>query len=464
MRTTRQTNNLQLDYKRLGDNLEIQPAAARMRLVRLRKAVTNKEFEDAMLVQPGKCDPEIAALANPESRTLTAAASKARETRTAKNKRKELEELSPALVPSEDDDSEFSDEFEHEEEDEPPLRHASVDIAKRKATSVPPGDSQSDEEALLFFEDTSSTSRRAKKVKVEDEMRKDEKLEESDQNEPKLRAKKVAQNVVSRRSRKAEGQDQKSARPSTNKDEKVTLAAIPASTQVVGHREIPRTPPRSAAPSPQPWTDPFSARSAPGQQQSPAARPVSRHLTSSKLQMPTVPHGLHKIGGVPPQRNTAVWPAGFGQRRFQPTPPSSSSFSNPASVFFGFQPARPSPFAAANPATKHIIIPASQRAQLPVEKTEWVADDAPTKKTPVRPRELANPDTQARKIKLEDDAGEQIGSGGHISATRARAEFGVDVISREKWDAAGKAPEEEEEQEEEGSKDLDDLNFWQMPE
>ena len=67
---------------------------------------------------------------------------------------------------------------------------------------------------------------------------------------------------------------------------------------------------------------------------------------------------------------------------------------------------------------------------------------------------------------MEDAAGDNPGSGGHISAARARAEFGVDVTSREEWDAAGKAPEDEdedEEEEEEGSKDLEDPKSWQLP-
>lgn len=171
-----EASGCKLDFKLVGDATDLQPAAARMRYSRLKKAVEAGHFKGAVLTQPISTSPQLAALANPESRRLGNAAVAGG---TSKSRR--------AAKPRQNAQAKaFAGDDEEEEEEEVEEVESQLTLTsgrsrrKRQASNMLPEDIDSD----MFYPDTSQATRRTKQIKRSDsdvETEEQEELEETDQ-------------------------------------------------------------------------------------------------------------------------------------------------------------------------------------------------------------------------------------------------------------------------------------------
>lgn len=400
-----------------------------MRLTRLRRAVANREFEDAILVQPGKLDPEIAALANPESRKLIEAADKARRSRKA-NKISGSSELSAEIVL--DSDSELSDQLESNKEISPcrTSPEATKRPSKRKASSEPCDES---DDETLFYKDTSSTSRRDKQIKLEDGRGKHLKVEEpTDAGKTIPQAKKPARDAPTLENMFSASNGEKPEGLFVAENRKTGLQRFPNPIDIGPVHSNQNLIPMQGILTPQQWHALQNSRRA-----GMIRRDIGNTLHGAYLnqrashpsRQPVRPSAAYTINGDR-----------FGDGECRPTwnlPPSSplqnqpsrsptvddtkSALSSPASVFSHFRPPKPSAYAAANPATKRVIIPKDQRAQLPGKhelpqhpldpalrsakpqtRDEPFANRSSAKRMTMGPRQSSTPAEQVQKVKKED--------------------------------------------------------------
>ncbi|KAK5094562.1 hypothetical protein LTR70_004053 [Exophiala xenobiotica] len=164
-----EASGCKLDYKLIGEATDLNPAAARMRYTRLKKAVETGLFKGATLSsKPTTTSPQLAALANPESRRLgnAAATGRTQKPRRATRPRRNAQAKASA---SEDEDEEEEEEGEEEEggvreTDAQPSSIGGRLRRKRQASNIVPEDDDSE----MFYADTSRATRRTKQVKRSD--------------------------------------------------------------------------------------------------------------------------------------------------------------------------------------------------------------------------------------------------------------------------------------------------------
>lgn len=187
----------QVDFKLVGDATDLQPAAARMRYTRLRKAVEAGHFKGATLTQPNVVSSRLSELANPQARRFGQNASS--------NSQRQHTRLSPDGNSSRGHSRRqlprpiSIDEEEEAEEEEEQLDEASDNLVdrsscrKRRLSSSMEAE-ESDQE--LFFSYTPEATRE-KKIKCS------ESVVESDEEEEEPHAKKLKAWVRSSHQQKA---------------------------------------------------------------------------------------------------------------------------------------------------------------------------------------------------------------------------------------------------------------------
>ncbi|KAK5103468.1 hypothetical protein LTS08_002883 [Lithohypha guttulata] len=146
-----------LDFKAIGIACDLQPAAARMRYTRLKKALEAGVFKGAILTQgPVQSNPRLALMANPESSRLAAEAKRAPQTPYA--------------------DVDLVDDLDEEDNEEDVRRQRSKTSAQREKRKAAVDDEP------LFFDDTSATTRFAKQIKREDDGEQPEEVVDDDED------------------------------------------------------------------------------------------------------------------------------------------------------------------------------------------------------------------------------------------------------------------------------------------
>jgi len=167
-----------------------------MRYTRLKKAVETGLFKGATLSsKPTTTSPQLAALANPESRRLgnAAATGRTQKPRRATRPRRTAQAKASA---SEDEDEKEEEEGEEEEEEgvkETDAQSSSIGgrlRRKRQASNIVPDDDDSE----MFYADTSRATRRTKQVKRSDS---DIEAEEQEEEIEEVEEPKQQDNVAS---------------------------------------------------------------------------------------------------------------------------------------------------------------------------------------------------------------------------------------------------------------------------
>lgn len=219
----------------VGDATDLQPAAARMRYTRLRKAVEAGHFKGATLVQPNLITATLSGLANPHSRRLNNTPyGEEHEQPTT-----DLREDDPAVTLRAQLEKPVSldEEEEEEDDDEGEVIQGLEHLTRRKRRG-----SNTDQTLMgdndLFFPDTSRSSRGQKRIKrsdsdLEGDEGQDRSIARSDRN---ARAD-ISRSSVGRTPAQPQVYDQTySQGEASHLHEQYQRAATPMYSSTVGHR------------------------------------------------------------------------------------------------------------------------------------------------------------------------------------------------------------------------------------
>lgn len=180
------TSILQIDFKLVGDATDLQPAAARMRYTRLRKAVEAGHFKGATLTQPNTVSSSLSQIANPPSRRTTpAAVSEPQDTtrvgdHRSRDRKTSRKQSNRPIYLDDDDDEEEQEVIELP--DRPPEHSRG---RKRRPSTNTEAQSHNND---MFFPDTSEVSQSHKRTKHSGNGTKEGEQEASDQRRPDLSA------------------------------------------------------------------------------------------------------------------------------------------------------------------------------------------------------------------------------------------------------------------------------------
>lgn len=155
------TFRFQVDFKLVGDATDLQPAAARMRYTRLRKAVEAGHFKGATLVQPNLITASLSQLANPHSKRLGNDSPNNEEQGRRQSLDKDSHVRETRAKPARGAD--IGEEEEVDDEDEEVIEGLEHLRCRKRRNSTP--DRTASDDDSLFFPDTSRFSRNQKRAK-----------------------------------------------------------------------------------------------------------------------------------------------------------------------------------------------------------------------------------------------------------------------------------------------------------